>query len=68
LDDAEEEGEYNLLLGNSKTIKLDSMHFAMSGDWPSDGNMLNENDETSLVDWMINLFRHVREELAYKDL
>ena len=68
LDDAEEEGEYNLLLGNSKTIKLDSMHFAMSGDWPSDGNMLNDNDETSLVDWMINLFRHVREELAYKDL
>lgn len=68
LDDAVEEGEYNLLLGNSKTIKLDSMHFAMSGNWRSDGNMLNVSDDTELVDWMIQLFRHVREELIYKDI
>lgn len=67
LEDAEEEGEYNQLLGNSKTINLDRMHFAMSGNWPSDGKMLNKNDETSLVDWMIQLFYHVREELIYKD-
>lgn len=67
LEDIEEEGEYNQLLGNSKTIKLDSMHFAMLGNWTSEGNMLNENGETCLVDWMIQLFRHVREELLYKD-
>ena len=67
LDDVEEEGEFNQLLGNSKTIKLDRMHFAMSGNWLSDGDMLNNNDETALVDWMINLFTHVREELVYKD-
>lgn len=35
---------------------------------PSDGNMLNKNDETALVDWMIQLFRHVRGELMYKDI
>lgn len=68
LEDVEEEGEFNQLLGNSKAIKLESMHFAMSGNWPSEGNMLNRSGETSLVDWMIQLFRHVREELEYKDL
>ena len=67
LDDAEEEGEYNQMLGNSKAINLDRMHFAMSGNWPSNGDMLNKSDETALVDWMINLFKHVREELVYKD-
>lgn len=67
LEDAEEEGEYNQLLGNSKTINLDRMHFAMSGNWLSDGNMLNKSDETTLVDWMKQLFLHVREELMYKD-
>ena len=67
LEDAEEEGEYNQLLGNSKTINIDRIHFAMSGNWPSDGSMLNKNDEAALVDWMIQLFRHVREELIYKD-
>lgn len=67
LDDSVEEGEYNQLLGNSKTIKLDSMHFAMYGNWPADGEMLNKSDETALIDWMVQLFRHVREELEYKD-
>ena len=67
LDDAEEEGEYNMMLGNSKAINLDKMHFAMSGSWPTNGDMRNKNDETGLVDWMIYLFRHVREELIYKD-
>lgn len=68
LENIEEEGEYNKLLGNSKTINLDKMHFAMSGDWFSNGQMINKiDDEAVLVDWMINLFTHVREELLYKD-
>lgn len=68
LEEAEEENEYNKLLGNSKSINLNRMHFAMAGEWLNDGNMFNSmDDEKTLVDWLISLFNHVREELWYKD-
>lgn len=63
----EEEGIFSELAGNSKTIKLDKMHFAMAGTWLNNGDMIRElADENDLIDWMIYLFRHVREELKYK--
>ncbi len=68
LDDGIDDGIFSALAGNSKTINLDRMHFAMAGQWPNDGNMVNIIEgEEALVDWLIHLFRHVREELEYKD-
>ncbi len=67
LDKEEEEGIFDELAGNSKSIKLDRMHFAMAGGWHSDGNMFGEAGANALVDWLIYLFIHVREELKYKD-
>lgn len=63
----EEEGLFNELVGNSKSINLDRMHFAMAGGWNADGNMLGKADEKSLIDWLLHLFVHVREELVYKE-
>ena len=63
----EEDNIFADLVGNSRTINLDRMHFAMAGDWISNGNMnCSVNDENTLVDWLIYLFRHVRQELEYK--
>lgn len=67
IDKEEEEGLFDELYGNSKSINLDRMHFAMAGNWHVDGNMLGKVDESTLVDWLIYLFGHVREELVYKD-
>ena len=68
LENDEEESIFGELVGNSKTIKLDRMHFSMAGEWPTDGQMACElNDEHTLVDWLIYLFAHVRAELDYKD-
>lgn len=68
LENMEEEGEYNKLLGNSKSINLDKMHFSMAGDWFNTGDMVTKIvDENTLVDWLIHLFAHVREELSYKE-
>lgn len=68
LENEEDANIFNRLAGNSKSINLDRMHFAMAGTWLSDGDMLsNSVDENSLVDWMIHLFSHVREELKYKN-
>lgn len=68
LENMEEEGEFNRLLGNSKTINLDKMHFSMAGDWINTGDMIAKPiDENTLVDWLIRLFVHVREELNYKE-
>lgn len=67
LDKEEDEGIFDELAGNSRSIKLDRMHFAMAGGWPSDGNMLGKADAIALVDWLTHLFLHVREELVYKE-
>lgn len=68
LNDEEEENIYSTLAGNAKTINLDRMHFAMAGGWLSDGNMVGEvNNEDVLIDWLLYLFTHVREELKYKE-
>lgn len=69
LENIEEENIYNQMLGNSKSINLDKMHFAMIGTWQMNGNIINSsmNDESVLVDWLVSLFSHVREELVYKD-
>lgn len=67
LDKEEEEGIFDELAGNSKSINLDRMHFAMAGGWIIDGDMLGKADATALVDWLIYLFIHVRKELIYKE-
>lgn len=67
LEKEEEEGLFDELVGNSKSINLDRMHFAMVGGWPLDGDMVGRTDATGLVDWLIFLFIHVREELKYKE-
>ena len=68
LQDAEEENIYSALAGNSQTINLDRVHFAMAGAWSTDGRMAAAvDDESTLVDWLINLFAHVRAELEYKE-
>lgn len=68
LNNEEEEGIFAELAGNAKTINLERMHFAMAGNWPTDGEMNNTiGDETALVNWLINLFEHVRMELVYKE-
>lgn len=67
LDKEEDEGLFDELAGNSKSINLDRMHFAMAGEWLVDGNMLGMADEKTLIDWLIYLFVHVREELVYKE-
>lgn len=65
--DKEEEGLFDELYGNSKSINLDRMHFAMAGNWLADENILEKKDEQTLIDWLLYLFVHVREELVYKD-
>lgn len=67
LDKVEDEGVFDELAGNSKSINLNRMHFSMAGSWISDGDMLGKADATALVDWLIYLFVHVREELIYKE-
>ena len=68
LENEDEEGIYAELAGNAKSINLEKMHFAMAGNWHSDGGMVvSMDDEKALVNWMINLFAHVREELVYKE-
>ena len=68
LQDAKEESDFSKLAGNSKTLNIDRMHFAMGGSWYEDGNMLCETgDEKNLVNWLNNLFKLVSEELTYKD-
>jgi len=68
LQDTEEENIYSALAGNSQTINIDRIHFAMAGPWSTDGKMAAAvDDESTLVDWLINLFAHVRAELEYKE-
>ena len=68
LQNAEEENIYSALAGNSQTINLDRVHFAMAGTWQDGGKMIAVvDDELTLVDWLINLFAHVRAELEYKE-
>lgn len=55
-------------ISNSKNINLDRMHFAMAGGWISDGNMFcPQEDENSLINWLIHLFNYVKKELTYKE-
>lgn len=68
IDNEEDEGIFSELVGNTKVINLDRMHFAMFGDWASNGNMVNKAEDVKIiVEWMIQLFAHVRAELSYKD-
>ncbi|MCR4573022.1 MAG: hypothetical protein K5787_04575 [Lentisphaeria bacterium] len=68
IENEEDECIFSELVGNTKVINLDRMHFAMFGDWASNGNMINKaEDECILVEWMTQLFAHVKKELAYKD-
>lgn len=70
LEKENDAGIFDQLAGNAKSINLDRMHFAMAGNWIDDGTMATEHtlDESKLVNWLINLFMHVRKELEYKDL
>lgn len=68
LGNEEEENIFNELAGNTKSINLDKMHFAMGGNWIASGEMIHQyKDEHDIVNWMIQLFNHVKEELSYKD-
>ncbi len=68
LNNEEEEGVFNELMGNSRSINLDRMHFAMAGQWHKDAEMINPIvDAEDLVTWMIHLFEHVQQELRNKD-
>ena len=70
--DLENEEEDSIFSGlqeqDNRRINLHRMHFAMLGDWASNGNMVNKVEEENIfVEWLIQLFAHVREELTYKD-
>lgn len=66
-ENEEEEGIFDKLAGNSKSINLDKMHFAQAGSWYCDGNMILDVNADTIISWMIQLFIHVKEELKYKD-
>lgn len=66
-ENEEEEGIFDKLAGNSKSINLDKMHFALAGSWYDDGNMVLDANADTIVSWMIQLFNHVKKELKYKD-
>lgn len=47
-------------------VNIYAMHFAMAGNWFSDGNMITEcKSEKQLIDWIWNLLLHVRKEIEY---
>ena len=73
VEDVEKEEESNAglfseLIQENRDITIDvhRMHFAMAGEWPDTGNMVNSIiDEERFISWIANLLNHVRKELEY---
>lgn len=47
-------------------LNIEKMHFAMSGKWTTDGNLVQDMDSPeTLALWLKNLIYHVKDELKY---
>ena len=66
-DVEEEAGDYAELFNDTqKTIDIYRMHFSMSGDWISNGNMVTKYiDNNQIVNWIGYLLQHVKKEIEY---
>ena len=63
--DLENEEEDSIFSGLQEQ---DNRRINLLGDWASNGNMVNKVEEENIfVEWLIQLFAHVRGELTYKD-
>ena len=67
-EEASNAGLFSELIQENRDITIDvhKMHFAMAGEWPDTGNMVNSIiDEERFISWIANLLNHVRKELEY---
>lgn len=68
-DSSTEDGDIFLELLREEervALNIDKMHFAMAGQWATDGNMVqNIDDPKTLALWLKNLINHVCTELRY---
>lgn len=63
-DDA---GDFSEMMNDEKqTLNVYKMHFAMSGNWIDNGNVTTEYvNNQQIADWIVNLLRHVKNEITY---
>lgn len=50
----------------SKTIELNRVHFAMNGQWGTNGSHLHRiHDENTITNWLMGLLGHIKTQLEY---